>query len=194
MIAKVKKQSLLLVAMYLGWTGYGATQPDEEAALDLSIAEALPEVSDENMPIREAAQAVAKVLDPFRLGEMEVRPVETDDGGPVMPERVEEDATVLELNSTMRLPSGGIAFINRRRIAVGDKIVSVANGPSPVLKSVRGPQVEIEYLGKTYVLDTHTMPRLSLRKAGAVLMAASKDGSEGLEEPEAAAGGENGTP
>lgn len=179
MIAKVKMQSLLLVGLYLGWSGYGAVQPEEDAALDLSVPEALPVVSDENMPLREKAAAVAEVVDPFRLGEMMVAKVIENDDGPLVQESADEDATMLELNSTMRLPSGPIAFINRRRVAVGDKIISVANGPSPVLKSVRGPQIEIEYLDEVYVLDTHSMPRLQLKRGTAVILSADKtDGSE----------------
>jgi hypothetical protein len=188
MIAKIKKQSLLLVALYLGWTGYGATQPAEESALDLTVPEPLPEVSAEDMPLRLKDQVIAQLIDPFRLGQMKVAPVVTDDERQVTSETVDDDATVLELNSTMRLPSGPIAFINRRRIAVGESIVSVANGPSPVLKSVRGPQIEIEYLEEIYVLDTHSMPRLVLKKGAAVIVAAANDDSMGLEDGDGESG------
>jgi hypothetical protein len=185
MIAKIKKQALYLVALYLGYSGYGAMQPDEEVALKLDVPEALPAILDENMPLRDVLEVVRKVADPFHLGELNLKPVSTnDDESPVVDESGDDGATILELESTMRLPGGPIAFINKRRIGIGQNIVDVRDGPSPVLKSVRGPQVEIEYMDQVYVLDIHNMSRLQLGKSAGKLLSAPK-GEESVGDPSA---------
>ncbi|MBC8406136.1 MAG: hypothetical protein H8E15_12990 [Planctomycetes bacterium] len=175
MIAKIKKQALFLVALYLGYSGYGAMQPDEEAALKLGVPEVLPEILDEDMPLRSALEEVQRVADPFHLGELNLKPMSVnDDENPVVDETGDDGATILELESTMRLPDGPIAFINKRRIGIGQNIVDLRDGPSPVLKSVRGPQVEIEYMDQVYVLDIHNMSRLQLGQSAGKLLRAAK--------------------
>jgi hypothetical protein len=171
MIAKLKSNILLLVALFLGYSGWGSAQADESGGL-LQEQPLLPEILSETLRLRDPEAKVLSLADPFRLAGLGMGRNKREDDGPMQPINLDEgeQVPILELQSTMRLPEGGIAFFNHRKVNQGQAILPLAGGNSPVLKAVRGPLADVEYMGVVFTLDLNNFRSLKLSKNGGEIL------------------------
>jgi hypothetical protein len=179
MIAKLKRHILMVVALFLGYTGWNSIQADEADSAGLFSTETvLPEILPEDLRQRDKVAVAVSVADPFRVGDNR-RKTKVD--GPaleVMSVDQGVEVPILQLQSTMRLPDGGIAFFNHRRVNQGQPILPLADGNSPILKAVRGPLADVEYLGEVFTLDLNNLRSLKLGKdGGEILLPTEAEGS-----------------
>lgn len=168
MLDKVRRNAFLIAAIFFLWQGWSSVNAAPDTGEDEEEAKKSPRVPSIRANfLRGAEDADPEApTDPFgvlkaalekqaaAMNELGV----TDDGGPVEasnPEAAAQAAaaSVLRLQSTMRVNRQWVARINGQTLRVGDSLRGFDDNQPPVLVSVEGTLAKLRYDGQVVTLD-----------------------------------------